>query len=350
MLDRDHWMLLPLGGEFGGVELGMGWEEISFKGIRFPTQYGPNDASERGKFWSANQLKKLTDQARHVLSRTGFVPGCEHYYFRLHADRWHMLSDIGEMVDADAAVRLPGVYYAWGDPPAFSDLPSELQEVLGGSGGVVAWALEFVRSSPNFADVRRRAESEITGFGHLARHLRGGDERSAISHLAWLLEDQLKVGWRLGQSAGVAQERSNVAQVKQQKAAAAAAARPNKDTGVALSVEKRRRREALWIFVEREERRHGGKIENLSLARLAHKAFSEGDDMFEGVPDLIVSDTAEDPRELAKEIGELRIQRRGPDWIAELDADAGEYRQALSGDAVARYRAKRRFYSKWPSP
>lgn len=249
--------------------------------------------------WSRSERARMLDEARHILSRTGFVPHCEQHFLCQSNGDWFILADRANAVDLDWVEREhEEVIFA--DPSRFDHLPEAIVDAAGGPHGALAWAMNVLRRAKLWNRTHERAQNEVT-VGHLGRLIQEGRDTEAAAHLAWLLEEEAGRGWADGAYFEGVRMSDMIAQHHRERSSAQQSSE--------RSQIKQRRQRAVWEFVQREDPQ--GQLADLDLTRRAWRAHGDADPIFEGVKDLLDHRDAENPREQAKEIAELR-RRRGP--------------------------------------
>ncbi len=272
--------------------------------------------------WEASELPFMIKEAERILSRTGFATHYDQHFLVRRSGAWFIFADPGMPVDWDAVEERYPDDVVFADPAKFEWLPAEIADAAGGIGGRLAWAMEVLKRSKGPARFDRRAELEVSPVGRIGDALGDGRGEDAAAHVSWLLAEAYRAGWNDGAyfeqvrvTDAIAQEHSEVSADQ---------------TASTRSVRKRNRQEALAQFLAVQG---GGDLSNLELARRAQKAHSDADPIFEGVSDLLDADDPDNPKETAKEIGQLRKIARQRRATVGLRPDLSRaVRSILSGE------------------
>lgn len=252
---------------------------------------------ELDRAWRYDELPEMADEARYVLSRTGFVPRCsQHFIAQDSSGLWFIFADKDLEVWVDLAVEQEDVSVALGDPPAFEDLPGELRDLSGGPYSHLAWAMEVLKAATTKRRLASVAGKAAQGDGLLANAFREGDSAAAAKHIEWLLEGAASKAWEQGGFFRAVQVSDLVAEghVRAHREGAMASAR---------SVAKKQRSVALSRFIQEQDAE--GRESNMEIARRAWRAKAAGELIFSGVS-LIAHD------ELAREVAALRAGAATP--------------------------------------
>lgn len=249
--------------------------------------------------WPHSERTRMLDEARHILSRTGFVPHCEQHFLCQRNGDWFILADRTNAVDLDW-VEQEHEEVIFADPSRFDHLPEAIADAAGGSYGALAWAMNVLRRAKLWSRTQERVENEVT-VGRLGRLIREGRDAEAAAHLAWLLASEFGRGWEDGAYFEGVRMSDMIAQHHRERSSAQHSSERSRV--------KQLRQRAVWEFVQREDPH--GQLADLELARRAWRAHADADPIFEGLDDLLDPGDAENPREQAKEIAELRRRLRG---------------------------------------
>lgn len=255
--------------------------------------------SELDRAWGYADLGKMAVEARHILSRTGFVPGCRHHFVGQHsAGLWFVFPDREGQVSVDKALELEGLGCVSGDPPEYEQLPYELQQASGGPYGQLAWSMMVLKAAEKRGQIESLVRKSLASDSMLVGAIEKGDLQAAARHLSWLLETTAAKAWDHGAYFRAVQIGDLRAEER---------SRTHRDGALtsARSQAKDARLNALLSFVRELDRASNVRLDNMQVAREAWQAKSAGDPRFSGVhfPD---AHQQERPDQLAREIATLR--------------------------------------------